>query len=463
MRVNLPNLILIAAVAAGVQPINAYDFTENGVYYNILQDKKSVEVTYNMSSGNSYSGEVSIPQTVTHDGKTYTVTAIGDMAFSNSFSLSKLSVPSSIATVGNKAFYSCAYLDGYAFIEGLTTIGDEAFYACNTLGAINIPASVTSIGKNAFAYCQSVKAISVAAANPDYASDGVALYNKSITNLICCPAGLLEDYTFPATVTSYEAGAFIGASMLPGFKVESGSKTFKAVDGVLYNADTTKALLAPMGLSTAVNLPEGCIEIAEGAFKSCLKMPSVTFPSTLTAISDNAFASCASLTEITIPGNVKNIGAEAFSACYKLESAILKEGIQSIGDNAFYYDMALLSINLPSTLKSIGKYVFGYCPLKEVYNAALEPQTLQADTFTDYSGTLHVRSSALDVYKNAEYWKNFADVKGDLSFSGVESITVNGAEIVGYYDLSGRRHDNPVKGLNIVEMSDGSYQKVIIK
>lgn len=37
------------------------------------------------------------------------------------------------------------------------------------------------------------------------------------------------------------------------------------------------------------------------------------------------------------------------------------------------------------------------------------------------------------------------------------------AEIVGYYDLMGRRYDEPQKGFNIVVYSDGTSRKEIIK
>ena len=59
----------------------AYDFEADGIYYNILSsDDKTVEVTYKFSGG-SYSGDVTIPETVTNGGIEYRVTAIGDDAF----------------------------------------------------------------------------------------------------------------------------------------------------------------------------------------------------------------------------------------------------------------------------------------------------------------------------------------------------------------------------------------------
>ena len=46
--------------------------------------------------------------------------------------------------------------------------------------------------------------------------------------------------------------------------------------------------------------------------------------------------------------------------------------------------------------------------------------------------------------------------------SGVESVTEEPAEVVGIYDLSGRRLSAPQRGVNILRMSDGTARKVII-
>lgn len=48
--------------------------------------------------------------------------------------------------------------------------------------------------------------------------------------------------------------------------------------------------------------------------------------------------------------------------------------------------------------------------------------------------------------------------------SGVESVSVdNEREVIGYYDLTGRKYDAPQRGLNIIVYSDGTTEKAIIK
>lgn len=50
---------------------------------------------------------------------------------------------------------------------------------------------------------------------------------------------------------------------------------------------------------------------------------------------------------------------------------------------------------------------------------------------------------------------------GEEGYTGVSANPVETAEEVAYYDLHGNRHDSPVKGINIVKMSDGTTKKVI--
>lgn len=64
---------------------NAHDFEVDGIYYNILTTAK-VEITFKGSSYHEYDKEYTekeeIPESVTYNGNTYSVTSIGEGAFS---------------------------------------------------------------------------------------------------------------------------------------------------------------------------------------------------------------------------------------------------------------------------------------------------------------------------------------------------------------------------------------------
>ena len=98
---------LLLAVLSCIVGTNAwaYDFVADGIYYNITSaEDLTVEVTYGPSTQISYSGDVVIPATVEHDSKTYSVTRIGNSAFSYCTSLTSVVIPESVTEIGQSAF-----------------------------------------------------------------------------------------------------------------------------------------------------------------------------------------------------------------------------------------------------------------------------------------------------------------------------------------------------------------------
>ena len=60
--------------------------------------------------------------------------------------------------------------------------------------------------------------------------------------------------------------------------------------------------------------------------------------------------------------------------------------------------------------------------------------------------------------------QSFTTAQGESGIDqGYIDVVKENSSIVGYYDISGRKHLSPIKGLNIVLYSDGSYKKVIMK
>ena len=139
--------------------------------------------------------DLTIPETVEHDGKAYTVTAIGDKAFgglASDFSGSKaneskgkiasVTVPATVKSLGAYAFgasttgdASMAQLKSITFAEGsqLETIGNFAF-AKTGISEIVIPAGVKTIGQNAFSgdngVLKSVTFMSESGSMPEFAA-----------------------------------------------------------------------------------------------------------------------------------------------------------------------------------------------------------------------------------------------------------------------------------------------------
>lgn len=87
--------------------------------------------------------------------------------------------------------------------------------------------------------------------------------------------------------------------------------------------------------------------------------------------------------------------------------------VTAIGKNAFYFS-AIRTVSIPSSVTEIGAKAFSDChQLESVYNYALKPQPVDAETFanTDIKKCeLYVRQPSLAAYSDADAWRDFHTV-----------------------------------------------------
>ncbi len=119
-----------------------YDFMVDGLCYKINIDNSSVTVTSqnNDTSLPAYSNianNLVIPATVTYNGKTYTVTRVGNYAFGKCAYLLTVTVPNSVSMIDDDAFYDCVNLCSVNIPNLVDSIGNSAFYGCSGLTSIN--------------------------------------------------------------------------------------------------------------------------------------------------------------------------------------------------------------------------------------------------------------------------------------------------------------------------------------
>ena len=129
----------------------AYDFEVDGIYYKI--NGNEVIVTYQREFPglyNDYPGTVVIPATVTYNGTTYSVTAIGDGAFCYCSGLTNIVIPNSVSSIGSNAFSGCEGLTSIDIPNSVTAIGDHAFD--DTAWYNNQPDGLVYAGKVAYKY-----------------------------------------------------------------------------------------------------------------------------------------------------------------------------------------------------------------------------------------------------------------------------------------------------------------------
>jgi len=292
--------------------VSAYDFEANGLYYYILSTK---DLTCGVTFGdNPYSGDVTIPSSVTFSGKNLTVTNIFGSAFKNCPRLTSIDLPNSLTGIGSNAFDGCTGLTSIDLPNSLTGIGDYAFYGCTGLTSIDLPNSLTGIGDYAFYGCTALTSIDL-----------------------------------PNSLTGIGRNAFDGCTGLTSIDLPN------SLTGI-----GDYAFYGCTGL-TSIDLPNSLTRIGDYAFKGCTGLTSIDLPNSLTGIGRNAFRGCTGLTSIDFPNSLTGIGDYAFKGCTGLTSIDLPNSLTGIEYSAFEGCTGLTSINLPSSQTEIWEMAFAEC------------------------------------------------------------------------------------------------------
>ena len=82
---------------------SAYDIEVDGIYYNLIKETKTVEVT---CGDIPYLGEIIIPESITFKDTEISVSGIGEMAFYKC-PITSVTIPNSVTSIGSYAFNGC--------------------------------------------------------------------------------------------------------------------------------------------------------------------------------------------------------------------------------------------------------------------------------------------------------------------------------------------------------------------
>ena len=176
-----------------------------------------------------------------------------------------------------------------------------------------------------------------------------------------------------------------------------------------YTAFSNDAFFNCRGL-TSVTIGNSVTSIGSNAFSGCSGLTSITIPDNVTSIGGSAFLGCSGLTSITIPDSVTSIGSNAFLGCSGLTSITIPDSVTSIGDYAFENCSRLTSVTIGNGVTSIGNYVFENCSkLKIIRVSATNPPTLGSNVFETSLEKIIVPKSAINAYKTAAGWSQYAD------------------------------------------------------
>mgnify|MGYP004519606299 CR=1 FL=1 len=438
-------LFLTLAVLLCTLSASAYDFMVDSIAYYKNDDGKSVRVAY----GGCYKGDIVIPETVTYESRSYSVTSIGMSAFNYCGGLTSVTIPNSVTSIGERSFVGCTGLTSVTIPNSVTLIDSCAFAGCTGLIYVTIPNTVTKIRGAAFE------------GTPWYnhQPDGMVYIGKVAYKfkgkMPSCTAVVIKDGTvcisdgafegcdsltsvvIPNSVTSIGYYAFSGCTGLTSVTIPDsvssvGWLAFEGTpwynnhpDGMVYIGKVAYKFKGKMPSCTAVAIKEGTVCICERAFDGCVSLSSVTIPNSVTSIGERTFMGCAGLSSVIIPNSVTSIGGSAFS-CTGLSSVTIPNSVTSIDGAAFKGCTRLTSVTIGNSVTSIGEDTFSECTnLKKVCSLNSVPPVIYESTFSFYDADLFVPHGSLSAYKSAKGWSNFSNIKEFQVTVKAESISLN--------------------------------------
>lgn len=311
-----------------------------------------------IEGASNYGEEVTIPETVKYDGKSYVITKLRDV-FRDSKIIKKVTLPKSVTWLLDNTFNNCTLLSEIVNTEQIKICGQGTFSGCSSLKNIDL-SSCEEIDYNAFANCNNLQSVNLKKCKTIQMNAFSGCSNlQSVGDLSSCTTIGDGGFLFCSSLKSIDisncnslAGSvFQGCSKLEEVKL---SEQINKINGNTFYGCTN---LKSIDLSN-------CISIGEDAFYECRSLTSLGNTALINSIQRNAFSNCANLTTIDL-SNCTFIGENAFSNCAKLSNISLSK-CKLIEANAFNQCTELTEVDLSSCSSLANGIFFGCSNLKTI-------------------------------------------------------------------------------------------------
>ena len=355
--------------------------------------------------------------------------------FKNCISLKKVSLPSRLTELYPYTFFNCCSPNEGECTSALTVtfgensrlavIGEYAFYNCH-LQSIEIPASLHNLSPvvsdpngltynrlaiGDYAFGRDVSCSYAVLGSVTFAPGGTgdltigayAFYGASFTE-IKLPGRLAPYTSYDGSVIEGLANGvhvFDRVSGLSVIEIDENGKYYAVSGGILYNADYTELLFAPVNLSGAVTIPSTVKKIHDNAFLGCTRITEIVIEAGAfdTVIGANAFSGCTSLRVLVLPNNVVSLGSGALKGCSSLTSLTLSKQLEN-----FDYNMIVGCDSLKEIITPDGMAII-YSDNGVLYTGDREtliyyPPNKEGTTYTVLPGTKFI---AEDAFRNNNY------------------------------------------------------------
>lgn len=429
-----------------------FDAPNSQLYMNDAPLSGIIEIPENVQEINKYAfkgcnqiSELIIPSTVNNINDYAFIDCSGNLTIQqqrfNCYSLknsqfTKISFSPKTELINYEyaAFKGLTTLKEIILPDKLTYIAEDAFNGCINLKTITIPLNVKIIKDNAFKNCSSIKMINLTDSLEsigDYAFDG------------CTSLDSIE-LSDNNQIKSIGKMAFRNTAFLN-----------RQPQGEVYLKNWLIGYKGDMPYSYTLKVKEGTIGIAGAALQ----------------FSNNLVCLDAS-------NDIKYINSASFYGCSNLEKNHNIDQLEQIDENAFAYCSSLLHVKLPITLRLLNYGAFSNCNNLRTFELSSDSIELKFNIFTNCSNleSVYVLSKTVPLCENDirpfygisssailyvpvgckdKYPENitidFADVV-EIDVTSMKKIIDNtntSPKELTYYDLFGRRVEDPQSGLYI--------------
>ena len=305
------------------------------------------------------------------------ITIIADLCFFGS-GIENITIPETVEYIGPYAFESCVKLKEITIPDSVTAIEEGAFSYCTNLEKINLGDNIGYIGlfafeetkiKNiylgdnvynvtgAFVGCEELESITISENNPNFSTDGEALYYEYYYESDFTDEDYFEvsgctlefyfgdpengEYTVRDDVDYISDYAFFNCKQIKRVNILSevsiGEKAFafSSIESI------DDEMIFEIGISSF----EGCENIRfadlsnayfvdNSVFENCTALSEVVFGDSISWIGMAAFRNTA-LTEVNVGGDYTVVNEGAFQNCPDLRRVNFNDGVYSLGEYLF--------------------------------------------------------------------------------------------------------------------------------
>ena len=506
--------------------ISGKDFGANVVSHEVINGECVIEFDASITQISSAAfqnkklvGELRIPNTVTsiqNDAFNGCSALTGDLI-----------IPNSVTEIGNNAFNGCTGFNGTLTLSSnLKTIGDNAFYDCSGFTeSLTLPNSVTTIGESAFYCCSGFTSLKLSDALTEIPTRAFLLCNFKGTRTLPSRLKIIGEgafhgctgftgvLTLPNSVTTIGESAFAFCS---GFTVLKLSEALTIIDKFAFWCCNNLTIESEN--PSQVTVPKSLEKIGEKAFVDCNQIKTINFQSLPEGIS-SILGYDMQINTVSLSDD-SYISPKAYGTGYDISytrqmsndwgTLVLPYPLTLTGNEPYrLYTISAVSENELVLKQLDGEVAAGTpCVVKRngseaeltfdandaELNMAINDQPMDGMKFSGTYWTKEVNSGYVisknsfwnvaelnksDLVKGVKVkpfraWLDGTSPNGASQLSICVSDTATGIGAAGtidvlndtateYYDLSGKRLDEPQRGVNIVRMKSGKTKKIIIK